>query len=1067
MSNSLGEIGEIYVSIKGKSTDLNKSLDDAKNKAKVKGGEAGKEYAAEFGRKLSDAMKRAGPAMTLALSAPLVLAGKSAFDAAMKMETLESSMKILTGSTEKAKNELKALREMSQRVGGDFYSLAQASRGLIAGFSGNVKETNYVLENFTKLSSVIGISKADFERLSVNLTQIGGSSKLAGDELRETAAILPNLRDLLKQAFGTSASEDLAKMGITGRQALLKIADTIHNSGMKPNLDIMQAKLTEFGNQFFELKYIAGQTLIPIASDIMKNNLIPALKSVKEWMSKLTDEQKAGLVKWAAFAVVLGPAVKALSLVAEGIKGIVALRAIFVGSQAAMAGSMAITEAQALKTAGALTAMNTAAGGTGVAAGAGAAARVGIGTVAGRVLPMAALLGLIQSQTGTNSNAGGKDGVLKESDKLIDLFATHMKSAKNEAERYSGFKAGLKGIGLDPRYASSYYEDAQKKYDIQQRTEMYRSTMGQGKSETHAWDAEIDGLKKYQAGLAKKKGGGAGGGSSAESDELNKAMLQAMAKSISTPSGEASCAYFASQLLNKTGVHVGKIGGAKALIDAVMAGGGRRVSASDARAGDLVNYYGPGYGKQKDDKGNGYHVGVYAGDGYVIDSSGGKTRMNNTVHNGAKFIRPTRDGKFGNTGDLAAQALEAWQEMQLQIAEEQRKLVESLEPIRKIQNAQKANKMKAKGGLMYDVIAMREFGKDFSSLTDDTNKNKVRGIAAEEGMAARGQDIANQVSKIFAGPTSDEFARKYFANRDAIAAYTEELQKQLEKEQNLSAVETAKQEIKRRNLSLSSSEYDALIKLAEAKDKDIAADKEKAKLDEKNKQLDERRTEGLKQYSESMRSLGERTAELGRSTEVNEYRLRKFALAFAGGNEELSRSADILAKAKNYLTELVKIEDLERLKAMFQSVADGMVTPIRDALGDLMRVDMPDFFRSLGSIIDNALRDIAHKVIEYQIRLQLNNFLGNLFGHIFGGALGGAMGASPGGGLGGVTYGDGAGGPPTDAVSGRGRASNSMQGAGGNVYITINASDAASVISSKDQIALAMGDAVASARRKY
>ena len=47
----------------------------------------------------------------------------------------------------------------------------------------------------------------------LNLTQISGSAKLAGDELREMSAILPTMRPLLEKAFGTAQSEQLAKMG--------------------------------------------------------------------------------------------------------------------------------------------------------------------------------------------------------------------------------------------------------------------------------------------------------------------------------------------------------------------------------------------------------------------------------------------------------------------------------------------------------------------------------------------------------------------------------------------------------------------------------------------------------------------------------------------------------------------------------------------------------------------------------------------------------------------------------------------------------------------------------------
>jgi hypothetical protein len=108
---------------------------------------------------------------------------------------------------------------------------------------------------------------------------------------------------------------------------------------------------------------------------------------------------------------------------------------------------------------------------------------------------------------------------------------------------------------------------------------------------------------------------------------------------------EAVCAEFAANVLAQSGAKISKdIKGAKELVDAAK-GIGYEVSASDAQAGDLVYFTGANYGKQKDAKGIGYHVGIALGGGKYMDASGNAItgtaakRLNQTIGKGAKVIR--------------------------------------------------------------------------------------------------------------------------------------------------------------------------------------------------------------------------------------------------------------------------------------------------------------------------------------------------------------------------------------------------------------------------------------------
>lgn len=283
---------------------------------------AWKEFGDELGR-VSQKAQMAGLAMTAGLSAPILGFSKIAVDAAAKMESMRASMTAITGSSSAANAQLAELEAMAGRTASSYDLLVQASKGLIAGFDGDVKGANYVLERFSTLSNVMGVSRADFDRLAVNLTQIGGASRLTGDELREMASILPNLRSLLKDAFGTSSSEQLAKMGITGRQALEEISKAIDARGFKANTETYNAQLQILSTEFFKLKVAAGEALLPIARMIVEY-LTPAFEKLAERIKQLTPEQKKLIISLLGIVAAAGPIIGVLGAIGNTVSGLIA-----------------------------------------------------------------------------------------------------------------------------------------------------------------------------------------------------------------------------------------------------------------------------------------------------------------------------------------------------------------------------------------------------------------------------------------------------------------------------------------------------------------------------------------------------------------------------------------------------------------------------------------------------------------------------------------------------------------------------------------------------------------------
>lgn len=282
-----------------------------------------------FGKSLdtvSSKIQATGVAMAAGITAPLGLMAKAAASAAGELESMVASMSAITGSTAAAEAQLAELEKMAGRTASSYADLVRASKGLIAGFDGDVDSSNYVLERFATLANVLGVGRADFERMVVNLTQIGGATRLAGDELREMSAILPNMRTLLKKAFGTNQSEELAKMGITGREALEGIAKAIDEKGYKAKTDTYIAQTQRLNTEFFKLKVAIGDALLPLIKNVQER-LLPAMTAWVERLKSATPAQRNMALGLAALAAAAGPALIVLGSLGKAIAGIIALRA--------------------------------------------------------------------------------------------------------------------------------------------------------------------------------------------------------------------------------------------------------------------------------------------------------------------------------------------------------------------------------------------------------------------------------------------------------------------------------------------------------------------------------------------------------------------------------------------------------------------------------------------------------------------------------------------------------------------------------------------------------------------
>lgn len=214
------------------------------------------------------------------------------------------------------------------------------------------------------------------------------------------------------------------------------------------------------------------------------------------------------------------------------------------------------------------------------------------------------------------------------------------------------------------------------------------------------------------------------------------AMLEEMGRAIKSPGSDAhpACADFASQIIAQITDGITDKGGqkilsAQGLVDRVRKVGGADVPLSNAQAGALA--YRPGRGR------SGVHVGIYLGDGRVMDMNGQRDRKRNTFGiddaSGWKFINlPGNVDLSGSDSPLVA-AVGGNTALQ-QAQEEQERIRAELERERARQAM--LAQFRALAGQQFGMIerqgAMREQNEDF--------RRRFMGI----GSTARGADAIQE-----------------------------------------------------------------------------------------------------------------------------------------------------------------------------------------------------------------------------------------------------------------------------------------------------------------------------------
>jgi len=298
----------LNVEIKAVITDLEKDL---KRAAK------GLDKFAAKSKAIGKKMQSAGIAMSKRFTAPLAILGGVALKAAADLETLETSLSVMTGSAAEGKKLLKELTDFAAKTPFQLEGIGNTAKVLLA-FGFTAVEVKGHLKSLGDVAAGSGTPLGELGRV---FGQVAAAGKLTGERLLQFQERAVPIGGALAKTMGVAESsiKDMVSAGKVSfkdfekafksltleggifEDAMIKQSKTLAGifSTLKDNVNLSLGELGTNIAETFNLKEVADK-------------LIKKIQDITKWFSELDRSTKKIIIQVAGFTAIIGPLLVAL-----------------------------------------------------------------------------------------------------------------------------------------------------------------------------------------------------------------------------------------------------------------------------------------------------------------------------------------------------------------------------------------------------------------------------------------------------------------------------------------------------------------------------------------------------------------------------------------------------------------------------------------------------------------------------------------------------------------------------------------------------------------------------------
>mgnify|MGYP000982951727 CR=1 FL=1 len=282
----------LNVEIKAIITDLEKNLKKA-----TKGLDKFSDKAKVVGKK----MQSAGIAMSKGITAPLTILGGVALKAAADLETLETSLTVMTGSAAEGKKLLKELSDFTAKTPFQLEGVGNTAKQLLAfGFT-----TQEVKENLQFLGDAAAGSNNDLGSLGQIFGQISAAGKLTGERLNQLQERAVPIGSALAKSMGVAESS-IKEMVSKGQISFTDFEKAFRSLSEEGGIfaGAMEKQSNTLAGVFSTLRDNVQLALGDLGTEIVKafdlknviKDLIEDIQGVVKWFGSLDDSTKKVII---------------------------------------------------------------------------------------------------------------------------------------------------------------------------------------------------------------------------------------------------------------------------------------------------------------------------------------------------------------------------------------------------------------------------------------------------------------------------------------------------------------------------------------------------------------------------------------------------------------------------------------------------------------------------------------------------------------------------------------------------------------------------------------------------
>ncbi len=232
---------------------------------------------------------------------------KETLGAFSEIQNVTTSFGILAGSAETAAAAVEDLKGMSDKLAISEETMLSVAQRLAPQFGVGTEGMKQALKAAADAAAATGRS---FDTVAGSIERVALTGQVGA---RQLVALGVSMRDIA-ETMGVTVSEAEALMkkgGLEATQQVQVLIDTIERrfpGAAEAIAGNLSGQFQQIKNEFHDLAEDIGKALAPVATDIMtqiRGGVIPAIKEMVEWFSKLPEPVQKATIEITALAVAL------------------------------------------------------------------------------------------------------------------------------------------------------------------------------------------------------------------------------------------------------------------------------------------------------------------------------------------------------------------------------------------------------------------------------------------------------------------------------------------------------------------------------------------------------------------------------------------------------------------------------------------------------------------------------------------------------------------------------------------------------------------------------------------